>query len=93
MSAGNAVAWRLHRRDPQRALAAIDIAVAGAGHERSPQAAAIADTQVRVLLVLGRQEEAFAAAQRGLAIAPSFGPLQDIKTLPAFQKWQSARDM
>jgi hypothetical protein len=47
----------------------------------------IYDTQVRVLLKLGRKEEAYQIVKRVLTLSPDFGDFKDIKQDGDFVNW------
>ncbi|MBD0841516.1 hypothetical protein [Streptomyces sp. TRM68416] len=99
---GNALAWYLlHSGEPERALTAVEQALSVAddpGHDW------VRDTQVRVLLALGRTDEAYRVTDEVLSRVPSylltagivlrdavFGDLTDIVASPGFQQWREAR--
>lgn len=86
---GNALAWHLlGRGELDRALAVVDTALdaaEGAEHDF------IRDTRVRVLLALGRTEEAYLEADRVLTRHPDFADFADIKRSPAFLAWRSTQ--
>ncbi|MBD0841517.1 leucine-rich repeat domain-containing protein [Streptomyces sp. TRM68416] len=83
---GNALAWHLlHSGEPERALTAVEQALTVAS---APEYDFIRDTQVRVLLALGRTEDAYRVADRVLTRDPSFDDLTDIAALPEFQSWR-----
>ncbi|WP_326764266.1 hypothetical protein OG978_06485 [Streptomyces sp. NBC_01591] len=86
---GNALAWHLlHGGEPERALAAVEQALTVAA---GPDYDFVRDTQVRVLLALGRTDDAYRVADRVLTRDPSFGDFGDFGDLaaqPAFQRWR-----
>ncbi|MFG2221327.1 hypothetical protein ACGFN1_42310 [Streptomyces sp. NPDC048685] len=86
---GNALAWHLlHSGEPERALAAVEQALTVAA---GPEYDFVRDTQVRVLLALGRTDDAYRVADQILTRDPSFGDLTDIAALPEFQSWRQAQ--
>lgn len=94
---GNTLAWYLLRSgEPERALAAVERALPDTD---DPECDFIRDTQVRVLLALGRDEDAYRVVDRVLARVPGylrvagivirepvFGDLTDIIASPAYRK-------
>ncbi|WP_326767381.1 leucine-rich repeat domain-containing protein [Streptomyces sp. NBC_01591] len=86
---GNALAWHLlHGGEPERALTAVEQALAEA---EGPAHDFIRDTQVRILLALGRTDDAYRAADQVLTRDPGFADLTDIAALPGFQQWRRAQ--
>ncbi|MFG3497266.1 hypothetical protein [Streptomyces sp. NPDC047928] len=86
---GNALAWHLlHSGEPERALAAVEQALTVA---YAPEYDFIRDTQVRVLLALGRTDDAYRVVDQVLTRDPSFGDFTDIAALPGFQAWRQAQ--
>ncbi|MEL5957556.1 hypothetical protein AADR41_22830 [Streptomyces sp. CLV115] len=86
---GNALAWHLlHSGEPERALAAAGQALSVAS---APEYDFVRDTQVRVLLALGRTDDAYRVADRVLTRDPSFGDFTDIAALSEFQSWRQAQ--
>ncbi|MET9661658.1 hypothetical protein, partial [Streptomyces sp. NPDC006510] len=86
---GNALAWHLlHSGGPERALAAVGQALSVAS---APEYDFVRDTQVRILLALGRTDDAYRVADQVLTRDPSFGDLTDIAALPEFQSWRQAQ--
>ncbi|MCX5505719.1 hypothetical protein OG887_41455 (plasmid) [Streptomyces sp. NBC_00053] len=86
---GNALAWHLlHSGEPERALAAVGQALSVAS---APEYDFVRDTQVRVLLALGRTDDAYRIADQVLTRDPSFGDFTDIAALPEFQSWRQAQ--
>lgn len=87
--AGNALAWHLLRGgEPERALAAVEQALTvadGSDHDF------VRDTQVRILLALGRTDDAYRVADTVLTREPSFEDFADIAALPEFQEWRRAQ--
>lgn len=47
----------------------------------------IFDTKVRILLKMGKTEDAYEIAQRVLSKDPSFGDFQDIKASKEYKAW------
>ncbi|MEW2632654.1 hypothetical protein AB0903_13600 [Streptomyces sp. NPDC048389] len=83
---GNALAWHLlHSGDPEHALAAVEQALTVAS---APEYDFIRDTQVRILLTLGRTDDAYRVADQVLTRDPSFDDLTDVAALPEFQTWR-----
>lgn len=99
---GNTLAWYLlHSGEPDRALTAVEQALSVAD---DPEYDFVRDTYVRVLLALGRTEEAYRVTDEVLARVPAylvmagivirepvFGDLTDIVASPAFQQWREGR--
>ncbi|MEV5676472.1 hypothetical protein [Streptomyces sp. NPDC052179] len=86
---GSALAWQLlHSGEPERALAAVEQALTVAD---GPEYDFVRDTQVRVLLALGRTGDAYRVADQILTRDPSFGDLTDIAALPEFQSWRQTQ--
>ncbi|WP_030577187.1 MULTISPECIES: leucine-rich repeat domain-containing protein [Streptomyces] len=86
---GNALAWHLlHSGEPERALAAVEQALTVAG---SPDYDFVRDTQVRVLLALGRTDDAYRVADQALTRDPSFGDFTDMAASHEFQRWRRAQ--
>ncbi|MFF9572447.1 hypothetical protein [Streptomyces sp. NPDC014685] len=86
---GNALAWHLLRNgEPERALTAVEQALAEA---EGPSHDFIRDTQVRVLLALGRTDDAYRVADQVLTREPEFEDLTDLANLPEFQRWRQAQ--
>ncbi|MFD4863433.1 leucine-rich repeat domain-containing protein [Streptomyces atratus] len=86
---GNALAWHLlHSGEPERAVAAVEQALSVAD---APEYDFVRDTQVRVLLALGRTDDAYRVADQILSRDPSFDDLTDIAALPEFQSWRQTQ--
>ncbi|MFE2935889.1 hypothetical protein [Streptomyces sp. NPDC059278] len=86
---GNALARRLlHCGEPERALAVVEQAVTVAA---GPEYDFVRHTQVRVLLALGRTDDAYRVADQVLTRDPSFGDFTDIAALPEFRSWRQAQ--
>ncbi|MEW2632655.1 tetratricopeptide repeat protein [Streptomyces sp. NPDC048389] len=99
---GNALAWYLlHSGEPERALTAVEQALSIAD---DPGYDWVRVTQVRVLLALGRTDEAYRVTDEVLSRVPSylltagvvlrdavFGDLTDIVASSGFQQWREAR--
>ncbi len=87
MYASNMLAWELREKEPERALEIIRVGALASVGKTNFRVPAIFDTEARILLNLGRTEEAYAAARRGLQVDPSFAALQDIKRSRPYQRW------
>ncbi|MGW1350029.1 leucine-rich repeat domain-containing protein [Streptomyces sp. NPDC002409] len=86
---GNALAWHLLRMgEPERALTAVEQALVEA---EGPSHDFIHDTRVRVLLALGRTDDAYRVADQVLTRDPGFEDLADLANLPEFQRWRQTR--
>lgn len=83
---GNSLAWQLMERgDLDRALAVVDRAlVFGA----EPDFDFIRDTKVRILLRMGRFDEAYLIVDQVLARDPDFGDFQDLRGSQEFARWR-----
>lgn len=87
--AANAVAWEMYKiyedKDKtEEALAMISRAVACIENKSEYY---IYDTQVRILLRLGRQEEAWQIVKRTLELDKYFNSFDDIKETKEYKKW------
>lgn len=85
----NSVAWQMHvisdkQEDLERAL---EIILKGVAFIESDAHYYIHDTQVRILLKLGRKEEAYQVVKRILTQAPDFDDFQDIKRDAEYTAW------
>jgi Leucine-rich repeat (LRR) protein len=85
----NAVAWDMHlisdkKEDLEKAL---EIILKGVAFIESKDHYFIYDTQVRILLKLGRKEEAYQIVKRVLTLSPNFGDFQDIKQDGDYVSW------
>ncbi|MFF3392708.1 hypothetical protein ACFYW1_17495 [Streptomyces sp. NPDC002669] len=86
---GNALAWHLLRiGEPERALAAVEQALVEA---EGPSHDFIHDTRIRILLALGRTDDAYRVADQVLTRDPGFEDLADLANLPEFQRWRQAQ--
>ncbi|MCX4964418.1 leucine-rich repeat domain-containing protein [Streptomyces sp. NBC_00654] len=86
---GNALAWQLlHSGEPERALAAVEQSLSVSS---GPEYDFVRDTQVRVLLALGRTDDAYRVADQVLTRDPSFDDFTDIASSPEFQQWRQAQ--
>ncbi|WP_158578819.1 leucine-rich repeat domain-containing protein [Spongiactinospora rosea] len=87
--AGNGLAWHLLQAgDLERALTTVERALQVAeGPEHDP----IRDTQVRILLAMGRTEEAYVIVDRVLTRAPGFRDFADLAASPDFQRWRGGK--
>jgi tetratricopeptide (TPR) repeat protein len=85
---GNALAWLLMRRgEHDRALATIERALAaaqGSDHDY------IRDTKVRILLAMGRPQDAYPIVDAVLTREPDFDDFADLKEAADFQQWRRA---
>jgi len=85
----NSVAWQMHaisnkQEDLEKALAIILKGVAFIENESHYY---IHDTQVRILLKLGRKEEAYQLVKRILTASPDFSDFQDLKQDAEYMEW------
>jgi hypothetical protein len=87
--AANCVAWDIHLiSDKKEELEkALEIVLKGVAYVESEVQCFIYDTQVRVLLKLGRKEDAYRVVKRTLALSPNFGDFQDIKQDADYIAW------
>ncbi|OQP66520.1 hypothetical protein A3860_13630 [Niastella vici] len=85
----NSVAWQMHViSDKQEDLEkALEIILKGVAYIESESHYYIHDTQVRILLKLGRKEEAYQLVKRILTLSPDFGDFQDIKEDATYMEW------
>ncbi|MDF5755311.1 hypothetical protein [Spongiactinospora sp. TRM90649] len=87
--AGNALAWHLMRAgDLERALATVERAVSVAA---KPEYDHIRDTQVRVLVEMGRTEQAYLIVDQVLTRDPGFRDFADFAASAGFQEWRRGR--
>lgn len=86
---GNALAWNLYENTTDKAVLeeALVYASRAAQYIDGSQHHFILDTQVRVLLKLGRQEEAYPIVARTLAHHPAFADFQDLKQDNDYLQW------
>jgi Leucine-rich repeat (LRR) protein len=85
----NAVAWLMHvisdkKEDVEKAL---EIIGKGAAFVQVKDHYFVYDTQVRILLMLGRTAEAYQIVKRTLALVPDFGDFQDLKKDANYNTW------
>ncbi|HEX6427037.1 MAG TPA: hypothetical protein VF008_05095, partial [Niastella sp.] len=85
----NSIAWEMHvisdkKEDLERALEIIGKGVACIENEYHYF---IYDTQVRILLKLGRKEEAYQIVKRTLDLEPDFEDFQDLKKNANYKTW------
>jgi len=85
----NAVAWQMHVvSDKQEDLEkALEIILKGVAFIEEESHYFIYDTQVRVLLKLGRTADAYQLVKRTLKQLPDFNDFQDLKEDPDYQAW------
>ena len=90
---GNALAWNLYENTTDRAVLEEALAYANraAQYIDGRQHHFILDTQVRVLLKLGRTEEAYPIVARTLAHHPDFADFQDLKQDNDYLQWVAAQ--
>jgi tetratricopeptide (TPR) repeat protein len=85
--AGNALAWVLMERgELERALALVDRALSVGGDRGY-----VFDTKVRILLKLGRTDEAYSIVHTILVEDPAFKDFQDLEASPAYGAWLQTR--
>ncbi|HEX6432019.1 MAG TPA: leucine-rich repeat domain-containing protein, partial [Niastella sp.] len=85
----NAVAWLMHviadkKEDLEKAL---EIIMKGAAFVQEKDHYFIYDTQVRILLKLGRTADAYQIVKRTLALVPDFGDFQDLNKDANYNTW------
>lgn len=87
---GNGLGWNLssHTDKAETLEEALYYAQRANNHIDGPSHFFIRDTLVRILLKLGRKEEAFSLVSKTLRKAPDFGDFQDIKKDKEYKKWQ-----
>jgi tetratricopeptide (TPR) repeat protein len=85
----NSVAWLMHTiNDTKQELEkALEIILKGAAYIENETHYFIYDTQVRILLKLGRTDEAYQVVKRTLARLPDFSDFQDIKNNEDYKVW------
>lgn len=85
----NSVAWQMHViSDKKEALEkALEIILKGVAYIETAAHYFIYDTQVRILLRLGRKEEAYRIVKRVLTLSSDFGDFQDIKQDGDYIDW------
>ncbi len=87
--AGNALAWYLHEEptDADQLEEARAVAARAAACVNALAHWFIYDTQVRVLLKSGMEEQAYPIVARILHRDPDFGDFQDLRVDPGYQAW------
>jgi tetratricopeptide (TPR) repeat protein len=88
---GNALAWYLMERgDLDRALSTVEraLTVAGSGEHDY-----IRDTKVRILLRLGRADDAYVVVDQVLARDPHFADFADLRETPEYLRRREARSV
>jgi Leucine-rich repeat (LRR) protein len=85
----NSVAWQMHvisdkKEDLEKAL---EIILKGVAFIENGNHYFIYDTQVRILLKLGRTDEAYQIVKRTLTLLPGFGDFQDLKNDADYNTW------
>lgn len=85
----NSLAWLMHViNDKKEALEkALEIIMKGEAYIEDETHYFIYNTQVRILLKLGRTDEAYQVVKRMLALLPEFGDFQDIKNDTDYKTW------
>lgn len=85
----NSLAWLMYTiSDTKEELEkALEIILKGVAYIENGTQYFIYDTQVRILLKLGRTNEAYQIVKRTLAQLPDFGDFQDIKTNDDYKEW------
>ncbi|SEW34543.1 WGR domain-containing protein, predicted DNA-binding domain in MolR [Chitinophaga sp. YR573] len=86
----NMVAWQMYEiydktEDLEKAL---DVIVKGVECISNEDHYFIYDTKVRILLKLGRTEEAWQIVKRTLTLSPDFNDFQDLKKDERYKKWK-----
>ncbi len=87
---GNGLAWRLYEQageDPQKLAKALAVVQPVAALVDRPQYNYVLDTEVRILLKMGRSEEAYRIVHQVLARHPQFENFADIRKSAAYQTW------
>ncbi|THU38375.1 leucine-rich repeat domain-containing protein [Niastella caeni] len=85
----NSVAWQMHViSDKKENLEkALEIIGKGVAYIEKETHYFIYDTQVRILIKLGRKEEAYKIVKRILTLSPDFGDFQDLKQDVDYTMW------
>lgn len=88
--AANTVAWQMYEiYDKAEELEkALDVIAKGIAFISDEDHYFIYDTQVRILLKLGRTDEAYQIVKRTLALLPDFGDFKDIKKGEGYKAWK-----
>lgn len=92
--AGNGLAWYLSEdagKDPKRLAEALEVIERVAEEVRGPEDYYVFDTQVRILLALGRKDEAYGIVRRVLSEDESFRDFQDLRASPDYQAWATKK--
>jgi tetratricopeptide (TPR) repeat protein len=87
--AANHIAWQMHLiyDDKANLEKALETVQKGVQHIEDETQWFIYDTEVRILMKLGRTEAAYRIVQRILSQNPSFGDFQDFKKNKDYQSW------
>ncbi|WP_269532152.1 hypothetical protein [Chitinimonas sp. BJYL2] len=88
--AGNALAWDLYEKakgNRAQLEKALEIIEKVTDHADDPVYYFSFDTQVRILLALGKTDDAYTLVRAVLTEDPDFKDFADIKVLPAYQAW------
>ncbi len=88
--ASNGLAWLLLEdagKDPKRLAAAYEVIERGVAHVRGPEDYYALDTQVRILLAMGRKDEAYEIVAAVLAEDESFRDFQDLAASADYRAW------
>jgi Leucine-rich repeat (LRR) protein len=85
----NSVAWNMHviYNTKEELEKALEIILKGVAYVENETHYFIFDTQVRILLKLGRTDEAYQIVKRTLARVPGFSDFQDLKTNEDYKIW------
>lgn len=91
--ASNTVAWYLYEHaqpsDTSGLEAALEAIERGVAFADEPRHYYLHDTKVRILLKMGRTDEAYRIVQRILQAEPDFGDFKDLKKDKGYKKWLS----
>jgi tetratricopeptide (TPR) repeat protein len=94
ITAGNGLAWYLYESaagDIGKLEEALAIAQRASAHASSEQHYYVRDTEVRILLALGRHDEAYGIVRDVLEEVPDFGDFADLQQDPAYRQWRDAQ--
>lgn len=90
VTAGNGLAWYLYEDaggDPAKLEEALAIVQRSTAHIQSEQHYFARDTEVRILLALGRRDAAYGIVRDVLAEAPDFADFADLREDPDYRRW------
>lgn len=85
--ATNFLAWEMLKGSPAELAEALALIERGAACVDGAEHAYVRDTHARVLLALGRPDDAWREVQRVQLVDASFAPIQDLFADPRYQAW------